>query len=92
MKYAPKGSSFFDKFIIPALNPDPKIREVAIPKRDQQLMRLLTAAHTANGLKKVSHFSVRPELRADQWWLHHRNSFAKVVISNQSEKARRIVN
>ena len=79
LKQAPKQSTFFQKYIIPALDNNAEVLE----KRDQKLKQLLTAAHTAHGLKEGVHFCKRPELKqlAGNTVVHTR--FAKVVIDNQ---------
>jgi hypothetical protein len=77
--YAPKQSRFFERYIIPALNNDPE----AINVRDQQLMQLLSAAHTAHGLKEGVGFCIRPENKTVSGGMVIETQFAKVMIDNQ---------
>lgn len=76
---SPKQSTFFQKYIIPALDKQPE----AIEKRDQKLKQLLVAAHTAYGLKEGVHFCIRPESKVIMDNLFIKTRFAKVVINNQ---------
>ncbi|WED44125.1 hypothetical protein [Legionella cardiaca] len=77
--FAPKDSTFFQKYMIPALEGG----EEAIKKRDQQLKQLLTAAHIAHGLREGEAFCIRPDMKTVSGGAAINTRFAKVVISNQ---------
>jgi hypothetical protein len=79
-EHSPSGSDFFQKFILPALDPD---NTEAKQARDNQLKRLLIAAHTANNLKEGIHYSIRPEQQRVASGVTLNTRFAKVVIANQ---------
>ena len=80
VRFAPKQSTFFDKYIIPAL--DEKNAE-AIEKRDQKLVQLLTASHIANGLQEDVNFCKRPATQIVSNGMMINTRFAKVMIANQ---------
>ena len=77
--FAPKQSRFFEKYIIPAVGGDAEFMK----KRDQQLMLLLTAAHTADGLLEGVNFCIRPETQIVNGGMVINTRFAKVMIDNQ---------
>lgn len=77
---APEESRFFEEYIIPALkSPNPDNFE----NRDQQLCKLLTAAHMAYAMKENTDYSVMPETRTVAEGVGLDTRFAKVVINNQ---------
>ena len=78
VRYAPKQSRFFDKYIIPALSND----KVRLDRRDQQLMQLLTASHIAHGLLEGANFSIRPVTKKIAG-MEIKIRSAKVLIGNQ---------
>ncbi|MGL5743450.1 MAG: hypothetical protein ACRCXC_13430 [Legionella sp.] len=72
-------SEFISKFLSPAATGDAP----AIEKRDNELKKLLVAAHVAQGLEKDRHYTVRPDQQIVGERTIINTRFAKVLIRNQ---------
>lgn len=76
--HSPEQSKFIERFITPAITKDPAI----IKKRDNQLLQLLTANHTAQFLREGVGYCIRPETKKIGDIVFN-TRFAKVMIENQ---------
>lgn len=78
-KGSPRESTFFEKYISPALDKKPGANK----KLETVLKQLVVAAHSAHNLKKGVHYSIVQEQRTVAGGAVLDTRFSKVLISNQ---------
>lgn len=76
---SPQESTFIQKYLVPAIEGDPE----CVKKRDQQLMQLLTAAHTAARLKEGVAYCIMPSAKELKEGMVINTHAAKVMIDAQ---------